>query len=553
MKQFILFVAFSIFVKSTVLSQDLPHPPANLQTLPAGSYVIPMDNNNQLNASNLFNLKAYGLVVYLLNNNVKVKWVITAGKAKDGIDFTVMAKKIQPSSSGTASTSFISGPFVIYATDTTGVGSLITSFYSDNSLTGNNRPTVYKTTASVTVDIRYDLTGLQPKAGILTDGGMQSFHIAFMTAASIPATNYTTTSGSNLVSGCYTFASEPHNNNTGPAVDAAITSIKTFVNSGGNFLAECAAISNYENNVLGRFQTTTGITVKNANIGTTVSYPNPDLSFSQIHGAFNGSLTGSVENWEINGSSANNENNHATGTGANSSVIAASESKMVTGEGGLVFYLGNHNFTTADQQNINGIRMYMNAFLTPSPTTCGSVLAVNFMSFKAAMKNNTAQLEWEVAKQVNNKGFAVEHSIDGANWEPIGYVNGSNDHVGDTTYRFTDFNLAVGKNYYRLQQQDFDGHTSYSEIALVDFEGSSTSSVSLWPNPAKEQVNINLSVEESGNLQTRIFDLSGRVMLQMTLHAGLNTLTVGSLPRGIYVVHIIKSNGEIINQKLNKQ
>jgi len=99
--------------------------------------IIAMDNTNQLNASSLFNLKAYGLVVYLLNNNIKVKWIITAGKEKDGIDFIVTSDQIKPTLNATAiSRTFKTGPFVIFSSDTTGVVALIDAYYSANSLSG---------------------------------------------------------------------------------------------------------------------------------------------------------------------------------------------------------------------------------------------------------------------------------------------------------------------------------------------------------------------------------------------------------------------------------
>src|SRR5687767_4596144 len=64
-------------------AQDLPGPAANLTTLPTGSYIIPMDNTYQFNGSSLFNIKAYGLVVHLLNSGIRVQWAIKAGKAKE--------------------------------------------------------------------------------------------------------------------------------------------------------------------------------------------------------------------------------------------------------------------------------------------------------------------------------------------------------------------------------------------------------------------------------------------------------------------------------------
>ena len=280
----ILYSCFCLLLQAQ--TTDLPGPTANLQTLPAGSYVIAMDNTLQTNSTGDFNLKAYGLIVYLLNNNVRIKWSIKAGKAKDGVDFTATAEQIKPTLvSGGVSRDFKAGPFLILSSDTSGVASLIDAFYAANALTGANRPQVYRLTASASnVDIRYDLKGFRPKAAILTDGGNQKFHLEYMTAAAIPLESYATSMGTDLLTNCFTFASEPHNNKSRPAVNNAISAIKDFVTKGGNFLAQCEAIANYENNPLGRFQTTGGITISNAKIGSTLTYPNPDLSFSQFEG-----------------------------------------------------------------------------------------------------------------------------------------------------------------------------------------------------------------------------------------------------------------------------
>src|SRR5258706_9029084 len=94
---FLLSVVTCFFARAQ--NTDLPIPSSNLQTLPTGSYVIPMDNTLQTDnviGSGNFNLHSYGLVVHLLNNDVKVKWVIKAGKLKDGIDFTGMAEQLKP-------------------------------------------------------------------------------------------------------------------------------------------------------------------------------------------------------------------------------------------------------------------------------------------------------------------------------------------------------------------------------------------------------------------------------------------------------------------------
>ena len=130
MKTFLLTLSFFTISVLNEQNRNLPSPTANLVTLPLGSYVIAMDNNLQTNTLGHFNLKTYGLVVHLLNNNVKVKWVIKAGKVKEGIDFQGQAEIIQPTYASTASRGFRAGPFVIYAADTAGVADLVNGFYT---------------------------------------------------------------------------------------------------------------------------------------------------------------------------------------------------------------------------------------------------------------------------------------------------------------------------------------------------------------------------------------------------------------------------------------
>src|SRR5687767_13579152 len=176
MKAFVIaFLTLFIAASASAQNTDLPSPAANLQTLPSGSYVIAMDNTNQVNNSGVFNYKAYGLIVTLLNNSKAVKWVIKAGKIKDGIDFTVNATRIKPTSGSAASYDFKAGPFVIFAQDTTGIAAIIDT-YNLLILNPNDKVKAYRTNADVSVDIRYNLTGFVPKAAILTDGGNAAIH-----------------------------------------------------------------------------------------------------------------------------------------------------------------------------------------------------------------------------------------------------------------------------------------------------------------------------------------------------------------------------------------
>lgn len=371
------------FWRAFGFAQDLPNPSANLQTMPQDSYVIAMDNTWQATTGNgsvhYFNLKAYGLVVYLLNNNVKVKRVIRAGKKKDEADFSVNCRQIKPKPESTAQLrNFKAGPFVIFSPDLLriNIDQLIDN-YNNNAggFSGIKHDTVkirvYKTISDTKVDVRYDLTGFKPKAAVLTDGSKAStasytqVHLAYFTLAGIPTANYSLAASNELTNACFTFASEPHNDYKSPAV---VDNIKKFVLAGGNFLAQCAAIPNYDS--LGHFQSSVGASLANATPAS-VSYPNADLAMAQFEGSFDMKQGGSCQNWKCPVAFANGA--HAFVANAtkvnNGSLIGASASKLIAASlpGGLTFYLGNHSYTLANNYNhINGMRMYLNAFLTPA-------------------------------------------------------------------------------------------------------------------------------------------------------------------------------------------
>src|SRR3954447_2502026 len=94
-------------------AQDLPPPATHNMNMPKNSYIIAADNTYQLNSSSLFNIKVYGLVVYLLDNGIKVKWVINSSKVKDGTDFSVAADRQLPSAAfpSAIAKNFKGGPF----------------------------------------------------------------------------------------------------------------------------------------------------------------------------------------------------------------------------------------------------------------------------------------------------------------------------------------------------------------------------------------------------------------------------------------------------------
>jgi hypothetical protein len=400
---------------------------------------------------------------------------------------------------------------------------------------------LYVTAADVTVDVRYDLNNFAPKAAILNDGSSAATHLAYMTAASMPAANYAVANGTSLASGCFTFASEPHNTVTGPAVDAAITGIRNFVTNGGNFLAQCEGVLNYENNPLGRFQTTTGVTLANVAIGTTLTYPNGDLSFSQFEGIYNGSSGGTVRNWTIPGAGINNEHLHGFRT-SGSIYVAASVSKLKAGIGGLVFYIGNHGFSTITIDGVNGIRMYMNAFLTPA-VTCPTVLDDRKVVLKGKANVNFINLDWTASDNRSIDYFELEQSDDASVFTRVAIIPATQKR-GKESYLYNIPNENQDNKFYRVKTVYRNSIYQYGNVISISSNiNSMTNRFTLLQNPVTATIGLILESKRDGMNEFSLYDLTGRKVHAENIKyvKGVNQVTVHLTPglhSGVYTLRV---------------
>ncbi len=181
-------------------------------------------------------------------------------------------------------------------------------------------------------------------------------------------------------------------------------------------------------------------------------------------------------------------------------------------------------------------------------------LPVDLTRFNAQAASTDALLNWATAQERRNAGFQLERSFDGATFSPLAFVVGAGTSTQAHTYAYTD--AGVGEQhrtvYYRLQQRDLDGKTSYSPVRVVAFAPQAAASVSLYPNPATDQTTLDLTALPAGTYQVRVLDLAGRLLQSHTLSGGLShQFTVGELPTGSYLV-LISSDTLKVSRRLSK-
>jgi hypothetical protein len=213
-----------------------------------------------------------------------------------------------------------------------------------------------------------------------------------------------------------------------------------------------------------------------------------------------------------------------------------------------LFRLNNNNtFTFLGNLTVDGIGNDLTSCNFPF-----GVLPVSWKSFTAELKtNNQVLLTWETGEEMNNKGYHIEHSGNGTDWEEIGFKPG-NAKPGGSKYSLADGSRLNGKHYYRIRQEDLDGTSSYSEVRMIDIKSGRT--IAMGPNPTKNILHIQLQTGNGNDgSKAMLFDQSGRKLKEANLNAGVNSIDLHNFPSGNYLVKVVTGSGEVYLEKVVKE
>ncbi|MDO7874428.1 hypothetical protein Q5H93_06760 [Hymenobacter sp. ASUV-10] len=183
-------------------------------------------------------------------------------------------------------------------------------------------------------------------------------------------------------------------------------------------------------------------------------------------------------------------------------------------------------------------------------------LPVELTEFTAqALRNVDGLLKWTTASEKNNDHFEVERSANGREFSKIGEVKGQGSKASPTDYALTDTNAAklASTVYYRLKQVDADGTSSYSPVRAISFTKPTMPSISLWPNPAVDETNVDLSQLPAGTYDVSLLDATGRTIVELRLDAGLtHRVDLHDVANGAYFI-LVRGTGSNAAISLTKR
>ncbi len=170
-----------------------------------------------------------------------------------------------------------------------------------------------------------------------------------------------------------------------------------------------------------------------------------------------------------------------------------------------------------------------------------NALPVKLLYFKGNAEGGVNKLTWATSTEINAGYYSIERSSDGREFTAIGRVDAAGNTNANTYYSFNDNSFSKGINYYRLKVVDKDGSYNYSSIIALK-DGAPANIVSVYPNPAKDVLFVQVQAYEAQKATLVTTDMQGRIVntQAVQLANGNNALSVttSNLPKGIYLVTV---------------
>jgi len=158
-------------------------------------------------------------------------------------------------------------------------------------------------------------------------------------------------------------------------------------------------------------------------------------------------------------------------------------------------------------------------------------------------------LQWTTSNENNNDYFNVLRSTDGRNFTKIGTVRGQGNSSVAQDYSFDDGSPVDGVDYYRLEQVDLDGKSTYSTIVSVDMDLTNNVYLQLYPNPAHDHITLTCNGITPGNkVALELYNSAGTLVFRQESILGADLrITVQRMPNmytGVYYLRVTLPSGE---------
>jgi len=177
-----------------------------------------------------------------------------------------------------------------------------------------------------------------------------------------------------------------------------------------------------------------------------------------------------------------------------------------------------------------------------NPEDC--LLPIFLLDFDGKKIGEDIQLRWTTTNEENNRGFYVQRSFDGINFEDIGWVDASTNGSKNNEYFYLDEDFNDKKVvYYRLKQEDIDGKKHLHRIVRFDPSMFSKNLIVFAnPNPTNGTLFVELKNLSQEKYTVQLIDVYGKVVYEQNIQSQSETemlnFDMSNFEKGMYLLKV---------------
>jgi hypothetical protein len=185
--------------------------------------------------------------------------------------------------------------------------------------------------------------------------------------------------------------------------------------------------------------------------------------------------------------------------------------------------------------------------LIVSGASTQTALPVYWLSLVAnQLAANAVEVNWKTSQEINNDHFWIWYGTQAENMiRVVGKINAAGNTLGIRSYSFYHLRSEgfAGDNYYKIEQVDRDGTSSFSPI--FQLQGENNYGIkSISPNPFHIEFKINYEGPPGVQLPLEIINIHGIPVHEQFLDGSNSTATINAanLAEGIYFLRLTVPN-----------
>jgi len=181
-----------------------------------------------------------------------------------------------------------------------------------------------------------------------------------------------------------------------------------------------------------------------------------------------------------------------------------------------------------------------------------NVLPISFRNLTAVRDVNIVEVKWQFSNKTSCKSFVVEKSVDRTHFSNISVVNATDTN----SYQFLDSLTSNESVYYRIKAVLAEGTYIYSSIVGVAAVENVLTSMTIYPNPVKDKINISIDDAIEGTCKLSISSLEGVVIhkkIGIMRNKAQFSIDATSLSTGLYIAEFMDEKGMRFVRKFVKK